>query len=127
MRYHFAAYDSGNYQICVQNLSQNKEKGTVDYRFSLQTGVQATDYTNIVTKKHLRPVELQAQKIQDMIEQLRSELTMLIVSEESLKSENQKIKSRVVSFGVVSILVMFVTTYLQIRYLKNFFRYKKII
>ena len=88
MRYHFAAYDSGNYQICVQNLSQNKEQGTVDYRFSLQTGVQATDYTNIVTKKHLRPVELQAQKIQDMIEQLRSELTMLIVSEESLKSEN---------------------------------------
>ena len=54
----------------------------------MQTGVQATDYTNIVTKKHLRPVELQAQKIQDMIEQLRSELTMLIVSEESLKSEN---------------------------------------
>ena len=89
--------------------------------------MQATDYTNIVTKKHLRPVELQAQKIQDMIEQLRSELTMLIVSEESLKSENQKIKSRVVIFGIVSILVMFVTTYLQIRYLKNFFRYKKII
>ena len=52
---------------------------------------------------------------------------MLVVGEESLKSENAKIKSRVVSFGVISILVMFISTYLQITYLKNFFRYKKII
>ena len=52
---------------------------------------------------------------------------MLIVSEESLKAENQKIKSRVVTFGIISIVVMIVSTYLQITYLKNFFRYKKII
>ena len=62
-----------------------------------------------------------------MIEQLRNELTMLIVSEESLKSENQKIKSRVVTFGIISIVVMILSTYMQITYLKNFFRYKKII
>ena len=85
------------------------------------------DYSNIVTKKHLKPVELQAEKIKDQIEQLRDVLSNLIVFEESLKEENQKIKSRVVMFGVVSVIVMVVTTYLQITYLKNFFRYKKII
>ena len=47
-----------------------------------------------------------------MIDQLRNELTMLIVSEESLKAENQKIKSRVVIFGVISVAVMLVSTYL---------------
>ena len=52
---------------------------------------------------------------------------MLIVSEEGLKEENMKIKSRVVIFGVISIFVMMISTYLQITYLKNFFRYKKII
>ena len=46
------------------------------------------DYTAIVTKKHLRPVELQAQKVLDNIQQLRNELSMLIVSEEGLKEEN---------------------------------------
>ena len=81
----------------------------------------------IVTKKHLRPVELQATKIADMVEQLRTEFTALILSEESLKNENQKIKSRVITFGVISLVVMVVSTYLQITYLKNFFRYKKII
>ena len=82
------------------------------YSFLIETGVQAMDYSNIVTKKHLRPVELQAQKIKDMIEQLRQELTMLVVSEENLKSQNQLIKSRVVTFGVISIVVMLVSTYL---------------
>ena len=80
-----------------------------------------------MTKKHLRPVELQATKIADMVEQLRTEFTALILSEESLKNENQKIKSRVITFGIISLIVMLVSTYLQITYLKNFFRYKKII
>ena len=93
----------------------------------MTTGVQATDYTNIVTKKHLKPVELQAQKIQDMVEQLRTEMTNLVMSEENLKNENAKIKSRVMIFGVISIAIMAVSTYLQVSYLKHFFRYKKII
>ena len=93
----------------------------------MTTGVQATDYTNIVTKKHLKPVELQAQKIQDMVEQLRTEMTNLVMSEENLKNENAKIKSRVMIFGAISIVIMAVSTYLQVSYLKHFFRYKKII
>ena len=124
MRHNFAAFDGGNHQICVQSLNKREE---VRYRFKIETGVQATDYSNIVTKKHLRPVELQAQKIQDMIEQLRSELTTLVISEEGLKAQNEKIKSRVVIFGIISIIVMLVSTYLQVTYLKSFFRNKKII
>ena len=62
MRHHFAAFYSGNYQVCIQNMNSGME---IRYDFLIQTGVQAMDYSNIVTKKHLRPVELQAQKIQD--------------------------------------------------------------
>ena len=54
LRHHFSAWNSGNYQMCVQNLA----KKMVEFAFTIQTGVQATDYSNIVTKKHLRPVEL---------------------------------------------------------------------
>jgi hypothetical protein len=61
------------------------------------------------------------------LEQIRAELGSLVVSEESLKDENSKIKSRVVIFGLISVLVMALSTFLQVKYLKNFFRYKKII
>ena len=80
-----------------------------------------------MTKNHLKPVELQAQKVADMVEQLRAELGSLVVSEEALQETNSKIKSRVVIFGLISIAVMAVSTYLQVNYLKTFFRNKKII
>lgn len=62
-----------------------------------------------------------------MIEQLRNELGSLVVSEEKLKEANSKIKSRVVIFGLISVAVMAFSTYLQVSYLKSFFKNKKII
>ena len=62
-----------------------------------------------------------------MVRQLRTELTYLVMNEENLKEQNQKIKSRVIIFGVISVIVMAASTYLQITYLRNFFRTKKII
>ena len=123
MRYQFTTYVGGNYQMCILN----KENYQISFEFMIQTGVEAKDYSNIITKKHLRPIEVQAQKVQDMVKQLRQELSYLVMNEESLKEQNQKIKSRVLIFGAISVIVMAASTYLQISYLKNFFRYKKII
>ena len=109
LRHHFAAFYSGNHQICIQNMNSKQD---IRYSFSLSTGVQATDYDNIVTKKHLKPVELTAQKIKDKIVILRSELKELTLTEEGLKSENKKIKDRVLMFGIISIIVMLGSTYL---------------
>ena len=65
--------------------------------------------------------------IKDGLAMVRAEMDDLRNTEELLKAENTKIKNRVVIFGIVSIIVMLVSTYLQVTYLKNFFRYKKII
>ena len=62
-----------------------------------------------------------------MVRQLRQELSYLVQNEESLKEQNQKIKSRVLGVGVGSVIGLAAGTYLHISYLKNFFRYKKII
>ena len=62
-----------------------------------------------------------------MVEQIRNDLGSLVVNEERLKDANTKIKTRVVIFGLISVAVMGASTYLQITYLKNFFRNKKII
>lgn len=123
LRYQFTTLVSGNHQICVSN-NDSKER---TFDFKIQTGIEAKDYSSIITKKHLRPVEVQAQKVQDMVAQLRQELSYLVESEEKLRTQNASIKSRVFIFGLISILVMLGSTYLQITYLKNFFRYKKII
>ena len=81
MRHHFAAYNGGNHQICINNQSDRNDE---EFEFSMQTGIQAKDYSAIVTKKHLKPVELQATQLSDMVEQLRNELNALTVGEELL-------------------------------------------
>ena len=108
-------------------MVNNSAENPATFKFSLTTGVQATDYSNIVTKKSLKPIELEAQKIADMVEQLRAEFNNQIKQEKWLARENRLIKSRVKTFGIISVAVMIVSTYIQITYLKNFFRYKKII
>ena len=80
-----------------------------------------------IMKKHLKPVEMQAFKVNEMVTQLRSELSALVASEVKLSDQNDSIKSRVFVFGIISIMVMAISTFLQVKYLKNFFRHKKII
>lgn len=82
IRYQFTAFVGGNYQVCVTNKRPNSE---VEFDFMIQTGIEAKDYSNIITKKHLKPIELQAQKVQDMVKQLRQELSFLVANEENLK------------------------------------------
>lgn len=70
---------------------------------------------------------MQAFKVNEMVSQLRQELSALVASEVKLSDANDSIKSRVFVFGIISILVMAISTFLQVKYLKNFFRHKKII
>jgi len=65
--------------------------------------------------------------VEDMLKQIKKELAGLIVGEEKLKGKTRNIRFRVVIFGLLSVLVMAVSTYLQLTYLKRFFRNKKLI
>ena len=56
MRYQFTSFVGGNYAICIQN-NDNTEN---EFSFLIQTGIEAKDYSSIITKKHLRPIEVQA-------------------------------------------------------------------
>jgi hypothetical protein len=54
LRYQFTAFVGGNYQVCITN----KESTESEFDFMIQTGIEAKDYSNIITKKHLKPIEL---------------------------------------------------------------------
>ena len=82
---------------------------------------------NSITGKALKPVEMYALQINEMIGRLRREMGDLVASEIELDVQNSSIRSRVLVFGVISVIIMALSTYLQVNYLKNFFRLKKII
>ena len=121
--YNLVATATGNYQLCITN----GHKVAVNVNFQIESSAEAIDYENIVQKQHLKPIELQTKKIVDKIEKIRKQLGNLVIGEERLKETNSKIKFRVVVLGFISVTVMAVTTFLQVTYLKKFFRNKKIM
>ena len=94
---------------------------------SIKTGEWSEERTQKITKKHLKPVEEQAAKVDSLVEDIRKDMNRLIEYEEGVSTRNGSIRTRVFVFGVISIATMSLSTFLQIKYLKNFFRYKKII
>ena len=63
-----------------------------------------------------------------MVDNIRTELKSQVQGSLGQTAEqNRNLKDRVFYFGVISIGIMLVSTFLQVKYLKNFFRYKKII
>ena len=49
--------------MCIENKNEVEKI----YSINFQSGVQVTDYSSIIQKKHLKPVELNAQKIVDQL------------------------------------------------------------
>ena len=92
-----------------------------------QTGLDAIDMKDIVTKAHATNLELATVKVQEQLEEIKGNMETLVAFEENNKSENRSMRNRAIIFGVISVVVMGLSTYLQITYLKNFFKYKKII
>mmetsp|Transcript_95726 Transcript_95726/g.131655 ORF Transcript_95726/g.131655 Transcript_95726/m.131655 type:complete len:80 (+) Transcript_95726:218-457(+) len=59
---HYTAAYGGNYELCISNTNT---KYDVTFMVEMETGVQAKDYSDIVTKEHLEPIELQTRKLMD--------------------------------------------------------------
>ena len=66
----FTAPYAGNYELCVANTATDTD---VTFMVEIETGVQAKDYSDIVTKEHLEPIELQTRKLFDQISGIRNE------------------------------------------------------
>ena len=66
VRYPFTSYDAGQYKTCIINESRNP----TEFSFSLKTGIDAKDYSDLITKKHLEPAGLEAQMLEDTVREL---------------------------------------------------------
>ena len=75
----------------------------------------------------MKPIEVAAKRVNMNIDDTKKQMASLIKSEIKLSAQNDAIYTRVIVFGVISISLMGISTYMQVKYLKNFFRYKKII
>lgn len=60
----FDVKQSGQHQICLTNQAQE----SVKFEMEIKTGDWSSDTAQSITKKHFRPVEAQAYKVNQMVE-----------------------------------------------------------
>mmetsp|Transcript_7031 Transcript_7031/g.7899 ORF Transcript_7031/g.7899 Transcript_7031/m.7899 type:complete len:186 (+) Transcript_7031:52-609(+) len=121
IRYPFTSYDSGTYRICVVNNVQYIS----EFSFDLKTGIDAKDYSELVTKKHLEPAELEAQKIVDTVTELRKSMKRTNVLKSNIEHGQSKLKHTLICCGILSITFILFSSIISYFYLKAYFMRKK--
>jgi len=121
IRYPFTSYDSGTYRIWVVNIAQYM----TEFSFDLKTGIDAKDYSDLVTKKHLEPAELEAQKIVDTVIELRKSMKRTNVLKSNIEHGQNKLKTTLISCGILSITFIVLSSLVSYFYLKAYFLRKK--
>ena len=78
----FDVVNGGPHQLCIQNENGNQ----IEVEITIKTGEWTESYLDDkrITRTHLHPVEIQAFKVNEMVQQLRKELSSLVASEVKL-------------------------------------------
>ena len=91
------------------------------------SGIAARDYSELAKKENLIPVELNLQKLEDMISYLIREFSTINSHELKQISLNDVISYKVMFFSIAFIIGMCVISFLEILYIKKYFQSRKII
>lgn len=75
----------------------------------------------------MKPLEIELQRINDLVTNIQSELNYLEQREKVQRTVNDSTYNRVIFFSCSSLLVLVVLSVVQVTYLKTFFRRKHLI
>eukprot|EP00163_Fabomonas_tropica_P020935 TRINITY_DN3686_c0_g1_i3.p1 TRINITY_DN3686_c0_g1~~TRINITY_DN3686_c0_g1_i3.p1 ORF type:complete len:221 (+),score=67.96 TRINITY_DN3686_c0_g1_i3:265-927(+) len=122
---------AGDYFVCLEAklakgatyVAGMKRKVSIHFK----VGVEAKDYTGIAQKEHLKPIEIQMRKLEDLLKEAGDEMLYLRQREERMRDTNESTNSRVVWWSVFSVVILASMTVWQVYYLKKFFQQKKMI
>ncbi len=90
-------------------------------------GSKAHDYDKIAKLEHLNKVDVKIRQLQDQVAEVRAEQKYLRELEHAWRILSESVHSSVVWWSVGQMLILVVSGIFQMRYLKNFFKTKKLV
>lgn len=95
--------------------------------FEFLTGVNAKDYSDIAKKSNLKPIELNLQKLEDMISYLIKELSTVMSSEERALALNDALSNKIILFSMLTLISMVAVGFIETFYIQRYLKNRKII
>lgn len=83
-KFAFTAPVQGEYTFCFENLGMSQKT----IKFDLKTGVHAKDYSAVAKKDHLKPIEVELRRLEDMVQSVHEDMSYLRTREEEMRNTN---------------------------------------
>lgn len=97
------------------------------FYIDISVGSKAHDYEKIAKLEHLNKVDVKIRQLQDQVAEVRAEQKYLRELEHAWRELSESVHSNVVWWAVGQLLILIVSGVFQMRYLKNFFKTKKLV
>nr|CCA23822.1 conserved hypothetical protein [Albugo laibachii Nc14] len=119
----FHAHESGNYQICFENMRKIKTRILLEF----EHGRAAVDYDKKAQEENLDSLTEKFYQLEDLVDEVHADMLYIRDREALMREKNENINSRVLWIGFLSILIFSSLGIGQILYLSKFFKNKKLI
>ena len=117
------AAENGNHQVCITN--NDRKEIQIDFEFL--SGIQAQDYTDIAKESNLKPIENSVKKVEDTIQYLIKDLTLVAKEEDRTLTVNDNISSNIYKFSFITLFAIIVIGVVETMFLKRYLHKRKII
>jgi hypothetical protein len=117
----FTTFTAGKYKICIDN--KIVETLTVD--FTLKTGVEAKDYSNIANQTNMTSLELSLKEAEDLLDSIAKELALLVTTQENKINNTSDIGTKITMYGLITIVVLVGVAFFQTKFFTSYLKLKK--
>ncbi len=122
-KFAYTAVDNGEYKACFNN---NVEPGVKSVKLKMLTGVEAKP-SGAAKKKNLKPLEVQVRHLEEVVAGIVNDEQWVNERQDRMRAVNDSTASYVFWFNVITIIIAVASYFIQLWYLKRFFRAKKLV
>ena len=124
----FTSHTPGEHLICLYSNSSAWFNGAqLRVHLDIQVGEHAQDYEQVAAKEKLNELQLRIRQLLDQAEQITKEQNYQRYREERFRQTSESTNSRVLWWSIGQTVVLLATGAWQMRHLKGFFEYKKLV
>ncbi|KAF9891978.1 vesicle coat component [Aspergillus nanangensis] len=126
----FTAPADTTFDVCFENELVSRRGAGSPYRsieLDVDIGADARDWSSIQSQEKLKPIETDLRRIEEMVQEIVSEMEYLRAREQKLRDTNESTNERVkfFAFGTMGMLIGLGAW--QVVYLRAYFRSKHLI
>jgi hypothetical protein len=116
------------YTVCFNNLGNEEDSVQVIMDIvMLSAEPEESNEPNFVKEKHLSPLEESLEKSIKAANTVLREMKYMTEREERMRLTADSINQRVQYFSIISVVILLTVTYVQVTYLKRYFKKKKLM